>query len=883
MVRASANKNSIVRAGGNPLFPIRESIANLLRTAPASAVFAVYKRKSARPNAEGKHDAYDVAQERMVEHLQNCGVPHSRIQVFDDVFVSGTTELDERPQMVRLVRLIMSDNVALVAGLEAARYFRDRESVNVYQFTDQCRDHNVPIVTNCNDKPAGFAWLDMRSKSSEQRFVRACFNAGTESVTMTERSIESKITKVKGNKYVGGKTPVGFYCDTEGTIRVYKPHVPLIIKAQEIALDLATNHRKLASYAHLTFLVRQAGIRFPPFTAEGLETDIVDAVKHAYDRSINCMIKTDNYLDGVETYGPVTVDAAFYLSADMMRSLLSCVMLLGVRLFGSGPSAYSEVKRRFDAAETRGEEFSTFLRDTKDYIRTIPELSIYKPGEDRLFFDVARFYSKIDLRRWADVGFSSDTEEDLEPGENSVADIPWERSKYRDNRDYILTVGRSASNVVRHAKFGSLGFCMRHGLSQEPEFFGSPNREYAFSFVSQARPQYDCSADYDRYKGTPICSTWGNDRAITRMLTLESNDLMRGIIRNSIPMFTAAAAQWTLDEKRKRELEALLDREEAAIIPLDTGVSSAQANQTAAINNLATLTKYPNRPTEAEVDLKQSDLRAATFRLENAYDERAKEQAKYHAMREELSAIDERLTGLTPNQRQANAESLFASVMEDGDMAPMSDQQAAMHTIIDWFGVLAGRKDQHCFESLIGVRWTMTPEMTWYVGWRLWSDDLRPFTDAEKAHLQKTWAWGQWETDILPGLLPNRRFSEVEEIAVKLPGTNRKATGMQALRESRGTHLDRETGKPYILNTDARKKSLPFDHQYPAIDDARGVSHLRLVGHPSTATRCYVIGTDGKTIAMAVRGLNKKDGTIPIPAQVRAGLAVLLKDYTFAY
>ncbi|MCW3098492.1 MAG: hypothetical protein JWL77_4110 [Chthonomonadaceae bacterium] len=904
MRRPVPRNKPIVTPGSNPYVALRHAILAVEKDTACSTIFAVYKRKSGKSSNDGTRKAYDDAQEKLADNLVEIGIPRERIQVFADMAVSGTKAMEDRPGLTALTQRIRKGEVALVTGIDAARFFRDTEGENVWPFMELCASRDVPVITHCTSNIPGMVWMDMQDIHTKGTFALACATAGREGQAIIERGIAAKLLLVGKNKFVGGKLRPGFYADyhDEKTVRPYKPHIPIIKQIQRIAIEFAVNNKEIASFATLARELKRRRIMFPPFTKEGLGTTSQMAVEYAYQCSVAFSIITNYEEDGVPGFGRVPIGASYYMTREMLKTFFSNEMMLGVRLFGSGRSVRAEVARREEEAARLNRPSNHLLNDVRYKIDIFPELSIYEPGEEELFFEAADHWSKIDMRQWANFGFEYDEEEDLTPEERAAGvtldNMPWEQQKYRDNINCPTKEGRPLTVALDHGKYGGLAFCMWHGMDARSDFAGRPNQRYLFTFVPhREKPAYMCLRDNRKDIDNPICSRWGNFNNLQNILDIETNEMLRGITeREDIKLYAAEVERWKQDTERHAELLIELPAKLREIDSYTPEVDAARLDQTTANENLAAAISGSLPPTREEKRKLQDKLLAATTVLRDHTNIQRQAEAEYAEKGNELSGINARLAGITPEEMEAEARATIAQVLKEGDTAHITHQQKAMRLIVDWVGALTATADHPCSESLLGVRWKSTSEMTWYVGWRIWKVDPRPYTEEETRHIQATWPWGQWE-DIRDGLLPNRRYSDVRKYSQSIPITSRQTGPARMERKRRGTNFyhDRmdKNGSPmlYDLAVDGREKSNPYDQKHPGNPDLGipGVSHLRLFGHPSIATRCHVIGKDGSILTMDDPSLATDDPSLPeyhtilIPEEVRIGLDILLDGYEFNY
>ena len=84
----------------------------------------------------------------MFEHMVRQGWARESIEMIDmDAGVSGTTKLADRKGMSRLMTLIESGQISLVAAQDVDRFFRDITQIQTNIFIDACKRNRVRVMT----------------------------------------------------------------------------------------------------------------------------------------------------------------------------------------------------------------------------------------------------------------------------------------------------------------------------------------------------------------------------------------------------------------------------------------------------------------------------------------------------------------------------------------------------------------------------------------------------------------------------------------------------------------------------------------------------------------------------------------------------------------
>lgn len=84
----------------------------------------------------------------MFEHLVRQGWARDSILMIDmDAGFSGAKKISERPGMSRLMDLIETGQISLVAAQEVDRFFRDVTQIQTNLFIDACKRNNVRVLT----------------------------------------------------------------------------------------------------------------------------------------------------------------------------------------------------------------------------------------------------------------------------------------------------------------------------------------------------------------------------------------------------------------------------------------------------------------------------------------------------------------------------------------------------------------------------------------------------------------------------------------------------------------------------------------------------------------------------------------------------------------
>jgi DNA invertase Pin-like site-specific DNA recombinase len=113
---------------------------------PLHRPVAVYYRQSSEGQIGNINTTLQTVD--MVEHLVRQGWARDSIEMIDmDAGVSGTTKLADRKGMARLMTLIESGQISLVAAQEVDRFFRDVTQIQTNLFIDACKRNNVRVMT----------------------------------------------------------------------------------------------------------------------------------------------------------------------------------------------------------------------------------------------------------------------------------------------------------------------------------------------------------------------------------------------------------------------------------------------------------------------------------------------------------------------------------------------------------------------------------------------------------------------------------------------------------------------------------------------------------------------------------------------------------------
>lgn len=113
---------------------------------PTDRPAAIYYRQSSDAQIGNINTTLQTVD--MFEHLVRQGWAKDSIVMIDmDAGVSGTTKISERIGMSRLMALIESGEISLVAAQDVDRFFRDITQIQTNIFIDACKRKNVRIMT----------------------------------------------------------------------------------------------------------------------------------------------------------------------------------------------------------------------------------------------------------------------------------------------------------------------------------------------------------------------------------------------------------------------------------------------------------------------------------------------------------------------------------------------------------------------------------------------------------------------------------------------------------------------------------------------------------------------------------------------------------------
>ncbi|MDZ4768465.1 MAG: recombinase family protein [Chloroflexota bacterium] len=113
---------------------------------PTDRPAAIYYRQSSDAQIGNINTTLQTVD--MFEHLLRQGWAKDSIAMIDmDAGVSGTTKISDRIGMSRLMELIESEQISLVAAQDVDRFFRDITHIQTNIFIDACRRNSVRIMT----------------------------------------------------------------------------------------------------------------------------------------------------------------------------------------------------------------------------------------------------------------------------------------------------------------------------------------------------------------------------------------------------------------------------------------------------------------------------------------------------------------------------------------------------------------------------------------------------------------------------------------------------------------------------------------------------------------------------------------------------------------
>ncbi|MDK3159375.1 recombinase family protein [Kamptonema cortianum] len=113
---------------------------------PVDRPCAIYYRQSTDAQISNINTTLQTVD--MFEHLVRQSWMRDSIEMIDmDAGVSGTIKLADRKGMARLMALIKSGEISLVAAQEGDRFFRDVTQIQTNLFIDACKRNNVRVMT----------------------------------------------------------------------------------------------------------------------------------------------------------------------------------------------------------------------------------------------------------------------------------------------------------------------------------------------------------------------------------------------------------------------------------------------------------------------------------------------------------------------------------------------------------------------------------------------------------------------------------------------------------------------------------------------------------------------------------------------------------------
>ena len=182
---------------------------------PVDRPAAIYYRQSTDAQIGNINTSIQTVD--MFEHLVAQGWSRDSIIMIDmDAGVSGSTKLKDRPGMSRLIDLIESNTIGLVASQDVDRFFRDVTQIQTNIFIDICKRHNVRILTpriiyDFNHQTMGAYHMKMFRDEAQH------------AADFLEYHIKGRLHRAKARLaeqglWAGRQIKIGFMCDMRETL-----------------------------------------------------------------------------------------------------------------------------------------------------------------------------------------------------------------------------------------------------------------------------------------------------------------------------------------------------------------------------------------------------------------------------------------------------------------------------------------------------------------------------------------------------------------------------------------------------------------------------------------------------------------------------------------
>jgi len=182
---------------------------------PVDRPAAIYYRQSTDAQIGNINTSIQTVD--MFEHLVVQGWSRDSIIMIDmDAGVSGSTKLKDRPGMSRLIDLIESNTIGLVASQDVDRFFRDVTQIQTNIFIDICKRHNVRILTpriiyDFNHPTMGAYHMKMFRDEAQH------------AADFLEYHIKGRLHRAKARLaaqglWAGRQVKIGFMCDMRETL-----------------------------------------------------------------------------------------------------------------------------------------------------------------------------------------------------------------------------------------------------------------------------------------------------------------------------------------------------------------------------------------------------------------------------------------------------------------------------------------------------------------------------------------------------------------------------------------------------------------------------------------------------------------------------------------
>ncbi len=764
--------NALVAEGGSgPKNPFSEIVPTLDRT----RALTVYVRKSGLAG-EGSQGFYLLAQHDIPRLLAEAGFPSDKIILLDeDTGISAWLGRQHRPDLQRQHEMIMEGRIGTVVALEVSRLFRDEFLSAPVEFAKVTAYQNAVVVAQIGGR---MRRLDLKDSGDRDLFIAECAAAAYHRKKLGSQLRAAREQSARLGNYVGGPIPFGWAVrpgvkrGQSQTGQAVPPQMYVYPRHKEYRLEVWRRAMlpQMETYPDLLRHLRENNLYIPPFD----ETTAKECLHKHSLRSKTTFCRGEHWFPSLDTLARILLDP----------------LAVGFRLYGSGASAVTYVRRLEKLAASQMQRTDTEVKLEKEFFGYFPDLALWAGGTAEEADAVRALFLAVQ-RKWNPLDFEAQVRSrwrERVPNPHQIAGKPCLKRQQHGTRNHW------AQRVV----------CLHHENKSATDPCSYPMA------VHSGGEAWECYRERARGIRRGACSQWGDKNRLGRVIDLHLHRMLRSAMAGETLTIRSAGGghertEPLLAQKRKECRQFQRDYDNAMRTIMEMQIPNEY---------------WEDDPAAMEMVSAEIKAQVAQYRQEHVTPSLKK-----------LAAVKAEITRLETEAAETHAaaglcESVvhhLERVLTGWNALTVAERAEAVRTFAARVGVLVG-DGVDCRETLMRFQWKHG-ERHHLISWRSAWQDRRRWTREEDEALRNLWPSSAPWAEICQRLQPGRKFISAYNRAWEIGAA-------------------KGSGRPMAWYEEQKRADASFGDQHPEI--------LYLHYRPSKPYTCQAVRHDGSAFQIAL-------------------------------